>query len=328
MGHDHHGHFHGSATAAFAAATVLNLAYTAVEAGYGFWTNSLALLSDATHNLGDVLGLGLGWAAAALAKRAPTQRFSYGWRRATLLAPLANSVLLMVFSGALAWEAIRRFADPPHVPGVPVIVVAAIGIGVNLLGAWALHGGHEHDLNKRAAFVHLIGDAAVSLAAVLAGIGLWAFGWAWLDPLTALAISLIIAIGSWGVLRDSFNATMDAAPNHIDPDAVAAFLVRQPGVDAVHHLHIWPLGDGGVALTAHLVRPDSVDDDAFLDATADALADEFGIGHPTLQIERGAGCEHAHHHGHAHDDDGDHGGHDHAHDDHDHHGHGGAAHHH
>ncbi len=328
MGHDHHdGHFHGSATTAFAAATIINLAYTAVEAGYGFWTNSLALLSDATHNLGDVLGLGLGWTAAVLAKRAPTQRFSYGWRRSTLLAPLANSVLLMVFSGALAWEAIRRFSAPPAVPGVPIIVVASIGIVVNLAGAWALHGGHEHDLNKRAAFVHLLGDAAVSLAAVLAGIGLWTLGWPWLDPLTALVISLIIAIGSWGVLRDSFNATMDAAPGNVDPDAVAAFLGQRPGVSAVHHLHIWPLGGGGIALTAHLVRPDTHDDDAFLDATADALARQFGIDHPTLQIERGADCEHAHHHGHVHEDDHDH---PHGHDDHDDHGHAhsDAAHHH
>ena len=146
-----HTHSHGSATQAFGWAIVVNLAYTALEAGYGFHTNSLALLSDALHNLGDVLGLGLAWAAAKLAQRPPTQSHTYGWRRATLLSPLANSILLMVFSGALGWEAIRRFSAPPSIPALPVMVVAGIGIFVNLGAAWLLRDGHGHDLNKRGA---------------------------------------------------------------------------------------------------------------------------------------------------------------------------------
>ncbi len=287
-----HSHPHGSAAHAFAWVTLINLAYTALEAGYGFYTNSLALLSDALHNLGDVLGLGLAWAAAVLAKRPPTQSHTYGWRRATLLSPLANSILLMVFSGALSWEAVRRFSAPPTIPALPVMVVASLGIVVNLGAAWMVRDGHSHDLNKRGAFLHLIADAAVSLAAVLAGLGMWWLGWSWLDPATALLIGLVIAIGTFGLLRDSFNAAMDAVPRHVDQAQVHDFLLGQPGVQAVHHLHIWPLGAGEIALTAHLVRPAAHDDDAFLDAATAALDQRFGINHATLQIERGPRCEH------------------------------------
>jgi cobalt-zinc-cadmium efflux system protein len=292
MGHAHGAHHHGSATRAFALVTLINLAYTLLEAGYGFHINSLALLSDALHNLGDVLGLGLAWAAAALARRPPTGNHTYGWRRATLLSPLANAILLMVFSGALGWEAVQRFSAPPAIPAVPVIAVAAIGIFVNLGAAWLMREGHAHDLNKRGAFLHLIADAAVSLAAVIAGAGMWAFGWAWLDPATALLIGVVIALGTFGLLRDSFNAAMDAVPSNIDQAQVSAFLAAQPGVEAVHHLHIWPLGAGEVALTAHLVRRQADDHDAFIDATVHGLDHRFGINHATLQIERGARCEH------------------------------------
>lgn len=294
MGHSHAGHHHGhdSATRTFATVTLINLAYTALEAGYGFHTNSLALLSDALHNLGDVLGLGLAWAAAALARRRPTDRHTYGWRRATLLSPLANAILLMVFSGALGWEAVRRFSAPPAIPATPVIVVAAIGIVINLGAAWLVKDGHAHDLNKRGAFLHLLADAAVSLAAVIAGLGMLAFGWAWLDPTTALLIGIVIAVGTFGLLRDSFNAAMDAVPAGIDQQQVEAFLAARPGVQAVHHLHIWPLGAGEIALTAHLVRPQAEQDDAFIDDTVHELDHRFGINHATLQIERGTQCQH------------------------------------
>ena len=294
MGHAYgaHHHGHGSATRAFALVTLINLAYTILEAGYGFHINSLALLSDALHNLGDVLGLGLAWAAAALARRRPTDSHTYGWRRATLLSPLANAILLMVFSGALGWEAVKRFNAPPAIPAIPVMAVAAIGIFVNLGAAWLMREGHARDLNKRGAFLHLIADAAVSLAAVVAGLGMWALGWSWLDPATALLIGVVIAVGTFGLLRDSFNAAMDAVPTNIDQAEVTAFLVEQPGVDAVHHLHIWPLGAGEVALTAHLVRRRADDHDAFIDATVHELDHRFGINHATLQIEHGGRCEH------------------------------------
>ena len=291
-------HSHGShnpghdSTRAFAWVTLINLAYTILEAGYGFATGSLALLSDALHNFGDVLGLGLAWGAAVLAKRAPTERHTYGWRRATLLSPLANAVLLFIFSGALGWEALRRFTAPPDVSGIPVMVVASIGIVINLGGAWMVRDGHEHDLNRRGAFLHLIADAAVSVAAVLAGVGLWAFGWNWLDPATALLVAVVVAVGSFSLLRDSFNAAMDAVPRNIDQQRVQDWLSAQQGVSAVHHLHIWSLGAGEIAMTAHLVRKAGEGHDAFLDRVHHGLNQRFGINHPTLQIEFGSACGH------------------------------------
>jgi cobalt-zinc-cadmium efflux system protein len=287
-----HDHASANATRAFAWVTLINLAYTALEAGYGFATDSLALLSDALHNFGDVLGLGLAWGAAVLARRPPTDRHTYGWRRATLLSPLANSMLIVGFSGALCWEAIRRFGAPPRIPGVPVMVVAAIGIVVNLGAAWLVRDGHDHDLNRRGAFLHLVADAAVSLAAVLAGAGILAFGWNWLDPLTALLVGVVIAIGAFGLLRDAFDASMDAVPRNLDRDEVQGFLLEQAGVASVHHLHIWSLGAGEIAMTAHMVRRDDGDHDAFIDGLAHALDERFGITHPTLQIERGDACGH------------------------------------
>ena len=297
-----HAHDHHQGTRAFAAVTLINLAFTVIEAGYGFATNSLALLSDALHNLGDVLGLGLAWGAAVLARRMPTDRHTYGWRRATLLSPLANAVLLVAFSGALAWEAIRRFNAPPEIPAWPVILVALLGIAVNLGSAWFVRDRHDHDLNRRGAFLHLMADAGVSLAAVLAGTGMLWLGWAWLDPMIALLIGLVVAASAFGLLRESFNAAMDAVPRSIDQEAVRDFLAGQPGVSAVHHLHIWSLGAGEIAMTAHLVRPDAHDHDAFIDRVNLALDQRFGINHPTLQIEHGTACEHDRHdrapHGH------------------------------
>lgn len=289
-----HDHARATGTGGYALAMLVNLGYTVLEAGYGLHINSLTLLSDALHNLGDVLGLGLAWAAAAMARRRPTAQHTYGWRRSTLLAPLANATVLMVFAGGLAWEAIGRFRAPPSIPAVPVMVVAAIGIVVNLGAGWLLHGGGHghggHDLNRRGAIMHLMADAAVSLAAVIAGAGMWWLGWAWLDPATALLVGVMIAAGTYGLLRESFSAAMDAVPREIDQNAVAAFLSSRPGVSAIHHLHIWPLGAGEVALTAHVVRPEPGQDDAFIGATAQALAEQFGIGHATLQVERGQAC--------------------------------------
>ncbi len=294
--HNHaHGHQHQDDTTAFAWVTLINLAYTMVEAGYGFWTGSLALLSDALHNLGDVMGLALAWAAAAVAKHSPTARHTYGWRRATLLSPLANALLLVSFSGVLAWEAIGRFNALPDIPAMPVIVIAAIGIAVNLGAAMLVRSGHEHNLNRRGAFLHLMADAAVSLAAVLAGIGILTLDWQWLDPAIALLVGVVVAVGAFALLRDSFDAAMDAVPRNIQLHEVEAFLAAQPDVRAVHHVHLWSLGTGEIAMTAHLIRPRSDDHDAFLDRLNRELDERFGINHPTLQIEHGSACDHDRH---------------------------------
>lgn len=297
-----HGHHHGheghagsadvGGSRTFGVAMLVNLLYTAVEAGFGFHVNSLALLSDALHNLGDSLGLALAWGATVLARRSPTPHFTYGWRRATQLAPLANSLLLVGSAGALLGEALRRMAEQPEVPGTTVMVVAGIGIAVNLGTAALFHRGHAHDLNRRGAYLHLLADAAVSFAAVLAGLGMLLMGWRWLDPALAALVSVVIALTTWGLLRASFSQAMDAVPAHIDSTEVQRFLVDLPEVEAVHHLHIWSIGTQEIALTAHVVRSGLEDHDAFLERVAHALEAKFGINHSTLQVELGAGCGH------------------------------------
>jgi cobalt-zinc-cadmium efflux system protein len=308
MAHDHHhGHDHphehahapqaaaGSARTglrAFALGTLVNLGFTAVEAGYGLATGSLALLSDALHNLGDAFGLALAWGAAWLARRPPSQRRTYGYRRATVIAPLANSLLLVAASGALSWEAVRRIGAPPMVDALPVVLVAAVGMVVNFGSARLFRHGHRHDINQRGAYLHLMADAAVSLAVVIGGLAMWQLGWNWLDPLLAIAVGGVVAWSSWGLLRDSLDLALDAVPRGIEPEAVRDFLAAQSGVVAVHHLHVWALGSREVALTAHLVRSRADDNDDFLQGIGSQLGQRFGIGHATIQIEHGAdaGC--------------------------------------
>lgn len=288
----HPGHAHdrtptaSAGVRAFALGTLINLTFTAVEATYGLITGSLALLSDALHNLGDALGLALGWGAAILARRPASARRTYGYRRATVLAPLANSLILVAGAGALGWEALRRIGDPPQVQALPVIVVATLGIVVNAGSAMLFRHGHAHDLNQRGAYLHLLSDAAISLAVVLGALAMLGYGWHWLDPLLAVGVTVVVVLGSWRLLRDSLDLTLDAVPRNLDRDEVCAFLAASDGVVAVHHLHIWALGSTEVALTAHLVRPAGDDDDLFIDAVSLALRERFGIGHATLQVER------------------------------------------
>jgi cobalt-zinc-cadmium efflux system protein len=290
-----------AANRAFAFGVVLNAAFVVAEFVAGTLADSVALIADAAHNLGDVAGLLLAWGAAVLATRAPTERRTYGWRKSTIVAALANALLLFAATGALAWEAIGRFADPPQPQGMTMIVVAGIGVVVNALSAWMLlrsgrephhhHGhGHDHDhqhhhddINLRAAFQHLAADAAVSFGVVAAGIALVATDWRWLDPLTSLVIAVVIVVGTWSLLRESLALTLDAVPAHIEIDAVRRFLCERPGVVGVHDLHVWALGSSEVALTVHLVLdgPNS----EFLVETESELRDRFGIDHSTLQIE-------------------------------------------
>lgn len=292
-GHGHHGHSHAPADfgKAFAIGTALNLAFVAAEAGAGLVTGSLALLADAGHNLSDVLGLLLAWGAAALAKRAPAGRRTYGLRKGTILASLGNAALLLLAVGAIAWEAVRRFADPHPIETGPVMIVAGIGIVINTATALMFMRGAKDDLNIRGAFLHMAADAAVSAGVVVAALLMWATGWLWLDPVVSLLIVAVIVIGTWGLLRDSLDLALDAAPRGIDPADVADWLAAQPGVTEVHDLHIWAMSTTETAMTAHIVRPDEAGHDQFLHDVCGQLAKRFRIGHATIQVERGG---HAH----------------------------------
>jgi len=303
-GHQH-GHQHGHAPPAatqraFTIGIVLNGAFVALEAAAGLVTGSLALLADAGHNLSDVLGLVLAWGAVRLARRAPTARRTYGWRRSSIMAALLNAVLLLVAVGGIAWEAVRRAQEPVPVPGWPIIIVAGVGFLVNGATAALFLSSRRHDLNARGAFLHMAADAAVSLGVVASGAAILATGWAWLDPAVSLVIAVVILVGTWGLLREAFDLVLDAVPPGIDAAAVREQLASLPGVTAVHDLHIWALSTTEVALTAHLVKPDPRDDDLLVARAAGELRERFGIGHATLQWERsdgdcpGAPCADAH----------------------------------
>lgn len=290
LAHDHsHAHSHTPQNFgfAFAAAAGLNIAFVIVQAIYGVLANSMALIADAGHNFSDVIGLLLAWAAYAIARRPATVRYTYGFRSATILAALVNAGLLLVATGAIAWEAFRRFSAPGEVAGLTVMVVAAIGILVNAGAALLLASGRKGDLNIRGAFLHLMADAAVSAGVVVTGGVILLTGWAWLDPLASLVISAVIVWSTWGLLRESLTLTLGAVPPGIDPDAVRGYLAGLPGVAGVHHLHIWAISTTETALTCHLVTPGKHPGDAFLSDVTHALHNRFRIDHPTLQIEIG-----------------------------------------
>ncbi len=289
-GHADGGHAHGHAPPvdpgrAFAIGIALNVAFVILEAVAGVIAGSTALLADAAHNLGDVLGLAMAWGATVLARRARTARRTYGLRRTTILAGLANGVLVLVAVGGVTWESIRRFGEPAHVDGGLVAIVAAIGVLVNAGAALLFAAGRDRDVNRRGAFLHLMADAAVSAGVVVAGVVVWQMGWQWIDPLTSIVVSVVILAGTVGLVRDALNLLLDAVPAHIDPDAVAAFLRGLPGVQEVHDLHIWPISTTEVAMTAHLVVPWAVCPPTFLRDAATDIEHRFGIAHTTLQLE-------------------------------------------
>jgi cobalt-zinc-cadmium efflux system protein len=292
-----HGHGHSHAPAnfdrAFAVGIALNLVFVAVEAGYGLAANSLALLADAGHNLSDVLGLVLAWGAAWAARQRPTLNFTYGFRRASILASLTNAVLLLVAVGVIVAEAIGRFAAPRPVDTGTMMIVAGIGILINGATAWFFFSGRKGDLNIRGAYLHMAADAAVSAGVVVAGLAMRATGALWIDPAVSLVVALVITVGTWGLLAGSLRLALDAVPEGIDRAAVESYLAGLPGVAAVHDIHIWAMSTTEVALTAHLVRPGAGLDDAFLHEACETLEHRFGIGHSTLQVEAGAECERA-----------------------------------
>ena len=289
-GHAHAIPAHGTHTR-MAFAVALNLIFVAVEGGFGFFSNSVALIADAGHNLSDVLGLMCAWAAIYMGRRPPGARFTYGLGRSSVLAALANAVLLLLACGAIAWEALGRLGSPPAVAGATMMAVAASGIVINGLSAWLLHAGSHGDLNRRSAFIHMLGDAAVSAGVLLCGAIIWSTGWSRLDPIVSLLIVGAILMSTWGLLRDSLHLSLDGVPASVNSSAVMSYLADQRGVTDVHDLHIWALSTTSVALTAHLVVPDRSAEDALLHFLTPDLKKRFHIHHATLQIERDR-CEH------------------------------------
>ena len=284
-GHHHHDHAPASFGRAFAVGIALNAGFVAVEGIYGIIAGSMALVADAGHNLSDVLGLVIAWAASVLSARPPSARFTYGFKSSSILAALGNASLLLVALGAILVETIRRLIHPEPVAGGPVMVVAAIGIAVNTITALMFMRGRHHDINVRGAYLHMAADAGVSAGVVVAGFLISKTGAQWIDPVTSLIIVAVIARGTWGLLKDSLKMGLHAVPPAIDERAVRAFLCSQPGVTAVHDLHIWPMSTTETALTAHLVMPAGHPGDAALHFIAHELEDDFGIGHATIQIE-------------------------------------------
>jgi cobalt-zinc-cadmium efflux system protein len=295
-GHEHsHGHAHGLTSQAIntrmAFAVALNLTFVIIEGGFGLLSNSVALIADAGHNLSDVLGLVCAWTAMYLGRRPPGARFTYGLGRSSVLAALANAVLLLLACGAIAWEAVGRLAAPPAVAGATVMGVAASGIVINGLAAWLLHAGSHGDLNRRSAFIHMLGDAAVSAGVLASGAIILFTGWSRLDPIVSLLIVAAILASTWGLLRDSLHLSLDGVPASVNSADVMSYLADQRGVTDVHDLHIWALSTTNVALTAHLVVPDRGAEDALLHSLTPNLKRRFQIHHATLQIERDR-CEH------------------------------------
>lgn len=286
-GHDHTNHSHAPAdlSRAFAIGTALNLAFVLAEGGYGFMANSLALVADAGHNLSDVMSLLLAWGGMIMAKRGATSRYTYGFKKGTILVSLGSALFLYTAIGVILWEAVGRLRNPAEVNGMAVTVVAAIGVVINSATAFLFMSGRKKDLNVKGAFLHMAADAAVSGGVVVAGLGIVATGWYWLDPLVSIAIALVILVVGWGLLKESFHLTMAGVPPHIEAEAVLDYLSGLPGVQCVHDLHIWAASTTETVLTAHLIMPDG-GGDAFLQRTADHLRHEFHIHHTTIQVER------------------------------------------
>lgn len=286
MAHEHH-RTEINYSRIFAFGIFLNVGFIAVEVTFGLLADSLALLADAGHNLSDVIGLILAWGGTYLATLRRTEKRTYGWKKASILAALTNSIILFITIGAIGLEAIRRFINPQPVAGVTVIIVAAVGVVINSITAVLFIKGRKKDINIKAAFLHMAADAGVSLGVVAAGIGIYFTGWYPLDPIISLIIAVVILLGTLGLFRDSLNLTMDAVPPGIDVGRIHEYLSGLPGIVEVHDLHVWAMSSTEVALTAHLIKPDPENDDEVIQKASEHLHDKFGIGHVTIQWERG-----------------------------------------
>ena len=270
---------------AFRWSILLNGGLSGLQIVIGVSFGSLALIGDAIHNLGDVAGLALGWGAERLSTRPPSQRFTYGWGRSSQLAALINGVLIAMASAVVVVEAMQRLLHPQPLAAGPVAWAAAAGIAVNLLSARLFGHGHQHDLNRRAAVLHLVSDALVSLAVLLSALLVGATGWHWLDPLTAIGVGLAVGYTGLILIRDAVVVLFDGIPSHIDPQRVRTVLLALPGVVSVHHVHIWSPSSTQVALTAHLCLSDFGPHNMELLHRAKQELAEIGVEHSTLQLE-------------------------------------------
>jgi len=294
MAHHHHDHSGDHATdtrgRAFAIGVALNAGFVVAEVAGGLTANSMALLADAVHNLGDVLGLVLAWGAAWLGRRPPVARHTYGWGRSSILAALVNAAVLLISVGAIGVEAVRRLVSPQAVATLPVIAIAGAGIVINGVTALLFARGRASDLNIRATFLHMASDAGLSFGVVVAAVLIRLTGWLWLDPAASLVLVATVTWGTWGLLRESVDLAMDAVPEGVSRREVQDYLAGLPSVIEVHDLHIWPLSTTEIALTAHLVCRDDVDRRRLHELSAE-LRSHFGIGHATVQVETEAEAE-------------------------------------
>jgi len=292
MPHDHHHHcdHHHAPTdfgRAFLIGIALNAAFVAAEIFWGLKANSLALLADAGHNISDVLGLALAWSATVLSRRQPFGRFTYGLRGSSIIAATTNAVILLLVVGAIGWESVLRLAHPEPAAGIVMMAVAAFGVIINGVTAFLFMSGRKDNLNVRGAFLHMAGDAAISLGVVVSGAIILKTGWLWLDPLASLGISILIVLGTLGLLKESVSMSLHAVPKSIDAAEVKNFLRNWPGVKEVHDLHIWAISTTEIACTVHLIMTGGHPGDACVKDIAHRLEHDFKISHTTIQIELG-----------------------------------------
>jgi cobalt-zinc-cadmium efflux system protein len=291
--HRHCGHGHRlapeSLDRALAIGVGLNAAFVAAEVAAGLWAGSLALLADAGHNAGDVVGLLLAWGAHWLARRPPSARYTWGFRRTTIYAALANAGLLLAACVAIVWEAVHRLGRPEPVAAPAVIAVAAVGVAINAATAWLFSRGRG-DANVRAAFLHMVADAAISVGVVAAGLAIWVTGRTWIDPVVSIVVAAAIVAGTWGLFRESVDLALDAVPRGVETGALVAALAAIPGVAEVHDLHVWAASTAENSLTAHLVVPDPSAREAALTAATALARERFGMDHVTIQIDADGGC--------------------------------------
>lgn len=295
MGHGHShsaaagGHAHGDARAMnrrrLLMVLCLALSYAGIELVGGLLTGSLALLADALHMVSDVAALALSLLATWMAQRPASGRRTFGNSRAEILAALANGLALAVVAVFITSHAFERFASPREVAGGGVMIVAAGGLVINLVSLWLLEAGRDHSLNVRGAWLHVASDTLASVGVIVAGAGIWAFGWIWLDPAVSVVVSVLVLLSAWQLVREALDVLMETAPSHLDPEEIRDALLEVPGVSALHCLHVWTIGSGEVSLSSHLVVEDATEPERLLQGVRSELAERFSIEHTTIQIE-------------------------------------------